>query len=118
MEETLQNPPVKNDAEAILTKRNLFCFPIGTFGRDMACSGLFAQLLNYIYFTKTVDAAMLSVVTILMTVIKAWDTLNDPMMGNIIDSTKSRFGKFKPWVFIGMLGSAGILLALFCNNLQ
>ncbi len=102
-----------------LSKRNMYTFPVGTIGRDMACSGLFTgQLLNYIYFTKSLTAAQLTVLTLLMTLAKVFDALNDPFMGNIIDATHTRWGKFKPWIFAGMIGTAGVIIGSFSNNFQ
>ncbi len=41
------------------------------------------------------------------------DALNDPLMGLIADFTRTRCGKFKPWIAVGTLGSAALTLALF-----
>lgn len=101
-----------------LNRRNLYAFSIGTFGRDMACMGLFtAQLLNYVYFTKGLTTEQLAALTIIMAVIRVFDALNDPLMGNLIDATRSKWGKFKPWIFAGMIGTAAVIIASFTNNL-
>ena len=102
-----------------LSKRNLICFAIGTVGRDAACAGLFMNnILNYVYFTKRLNASQFAVLTVLMAAAKVFDAFNDPVMGNIIDATKSRFGKFKPWIGIGMVTSAIVVLLSFSNQLQ
>lgn len=102
-----------------LSKRNLFSFSLGTIGRDAACAGLFMNnILNYVYFTKRLNASQFAVLTFLMAAAKVFDAFNDPVMGNIIDGTKSRFGKFKPWIAIGMFTSAIVVLFSFSNNLQ
>ena len=102
-----------------LSKRNLFSFSLGTIGRDAACAGLFMNnILNYVYFTKRLNASQFAVLTFLMAAAKVFDAFNDPVMGNIIDGTKSRFGKFKPWIAIGMFTSAIVVLLSFTNNLQ
>ena len=102
-----------------LSKRNLISFAIGTVGRDAACAGLFMNnILNYVYFTKKLNASQFAVLTVLMAAAKIFDAFNDPVMGNIIDGTKSRFGKFKPWIGIGMITSAIVVLLSFSNNLQ
>ena len=102
-----------------LSKRNLLTFSIGTIGRDAACAGLFmGNILNYVYFTKRLDATQFAVLTVIMAVARIFDAFNDPIMGNIIDATKSRFGKFKPWIAIGMVSSAVVVYFSFANNLQ
>ena len=102
-----------------LSKRNLITFSIGTIGRDAACAGLFMNnILNYVYFTKRLNASQFAVLTFLMAAAKVFDAFNDPVMGNIIDATKSRFGKFKPWIGIGMFTSGIVVLVSFWNNLQ
>ena len=102
-----------------LSKRNLITFAIGTVGRDAACAGLFMNnILNYVYFTKRLNASQFAVLTVLMAAAKIFDAFNDPVMGNIIDGTKSRFGKFKPWIGIGMITSAIVVLLSFTNHLQ
>lgn len=37
----------------------------------------------------------------LMIVARAWDALNDPMMGVIVDRTSTKYGKMRPYVLIG-----------------
>ncbi|MBR2591269.1 MAG: MFS transporter, partial [Clostridia bacterium] len=96
-----------------------YTFSIGTIGRDAACAGLFmGNILNYVYFTKKLDASQLAVLTVVMAIARIFDAFNDPVMGNIIDATKSRFGKFKPWIAIGMVSSAVVVYFSFSNNLQ
>ena len=102
-----------------LSRRNLITYSIGTIGRDAACAGLFmSNILNYVYFTKRLDATQFAVLTFLMAAAKIFDAFNDPVMGNIIDATKSRFGKFKPWIAIGTFTSALVVYFSFANNLQ
>ncbi len=112
MTETINQP-------SRLTKRNLYSYSIGTFGRDACCYGLFVGcILNYVYFTKRLSASQFAVFTVIMAATKVFDAFNDPIMGNIIDSTKTRFGKFKPWLAIGAFTSGIVVLVSFWNNLQ
>lgn len=106
-------------ADNKLSKRNLYSFAASNIGRDLACQGLFTgQLLNYVYFTKNLDSTQFAALTIIMAAARIFDAFNDLAMGNIIDATRSKWGKFKPWIFAGMIGSGIVIIAEFSNKLQ
>ena len=46
-----------------------------------------------------------------------FDAVIDPFVGAIVDSTKTRWGKFKPWILIGMIGT-GVLTVLMFHNFR
>ncbi len=46
---------------------------------------------------------------------RIWDGVNDPMMGTIVDSTNTKFGRYRPWVVAGSVMNAVILFLLFFN---
>ena len=49
---------------------------------------------------------------------RVFDALNDPVMGNIIERTRSRYGKFKPWLVIGILSTSVVVYLAFNTSLQ
>ena len=84
-----------------ITKRNLWLFPLGTVGRDMVYNLVTYFLLSFVLYTKGLNTAQLGVITVIMIAARVFDALNDPIMGNIIERTRTRWGKFKPWLVIG-----------------
>ena len=100
------------------TKRNLWMFPLGTVGRDMSYALFTNFILTYIMFTRSLTAAQLSAVTAIMVAARVFDALNDPLMGNIIERTRTRFGKFKPWLAIGGVLTSLVVYAAFNTQLQ
>ena len=99
-------------------KRNLWFFPLGTVGRDMMYNLVTNFLLTYILFTKGLDAAQLGAITAIMVAARVFDAANDPIMGNIIENTHTKWGKFKPWMVIGTVLSCIVVYMVFATNLK
>ncbi|MFH1513803.1 MAG: glycoside-pentoside-hexuronide (GPH):cation symporter, partial [Bacillota bacterium] len=92
-------------------RRNRFFFGLGTIGRDMFYTMVSMYIMVYITEVRIVSDAALAVMTVLLLILRTFDAFNDPLMGLIVDNTKSRFGKFKPWILIGaLIGGAGMVL--------
>ena len=104
--------------EVAVRKKNLIMFPLGTVGRDMMYNLFSAQLLTFVLFTRFLTAAQLAAITAIMFAARVFDALNDPVMGNIIERTRSRYGKFKPWLVIGILSTSVVIYAMFNTKLQ
>ena len=98
-------------------KRNLWMFPLGTVGRDMMYNLVTNFLLTYILFTKGLTPAQLGAITAIMVAARVFDALNDPIMGNIIEQTRTRWGKFKPWLAVGILLSSVVVTMVFSTSL-
>jgi len=101
-----------------ITRRNLIMFPLGTVGRDMIYNLVTSYLLTFVLFTRQLNAAQLSAITAIMVAARVFDALNDPVMGNIIERTRGRWGKFKPWLVIGILTTSLVIYAAFNTGLQ
>ena len=104
--------------EQRLRKRNLIMYPLGTVGRDMVYCLVTNYLLTYILFTKGLTAAQLGAVTAIMVAARVFDALNDPVMGNIIENTRTRWGKFKPWLLAGILLTSLVVYMVFSTSLR
>ena len=105
-----------NDSET--TKKNLLMFPIGTIGRDIMYNLVTSYLLTFVLFTRNLNTAQLSAITAIMVAARVFDALNDPIMGNIIERTRTKWGKFKPWLVIGILSTSLVIYAMFNTKLQ
>ena len=100
------------------TKKNLWMFPLGTVGRDMVYNLVTNFLLTYILFTKGLTAAQLGAITAIMVAARVFDALNDPIMGNIIESTHTKWGKFKPWLLAGIFLTSLVVIMVFSTDLK
>jgi len=104
--------------EKKINKRNLIMFPLGTVGRDMVYALVTNFLLTYVLFTRELTAGQLSAITAIMVGARVFDALNDPLMGNIIERTRTKWGKFKPWILAGMISTSLVIYAAFNVKLQ
>lgn len=82
-------------ANMIISKREKFSYGIGNFGQNMLYS-FFANFLLYFY-TDIFGILPAAAGTILL-IARLWDAINDPLMGMLVDRTKTRFGKFRPYL--------------------
>lgn len=48
-------------------------------------------------------------------VCRIWDGINDPMMGTLVDNTRTRLGRFRPWILTGGILNALVLVMMFTN---
>ena len=99
-------------------KKNLWMFPLGTVGRDMVYCLVTNFLLTYVLFTKGLTDAQLGAVTAIMVAARVFDALNDPVMGNIIENTRTKWGKFKPWLVAGILLTSVVVYMVFSTSLK
>ncbi|AKG67188.1 glycoside-pentoside-hexuronide (GPH):cation symporter [Lactobacillus helveticus] len=70
-------------------------------------SGMFSGL------NQSVADKLVGLITGLMVLVRIIELVIDPILGNVVDNTKTRWGKFKPWILIGTVVSAALLLILF-----
>lgn len=87
-------------------------FGIGAFGKDAVYAIVGTYLMLYLTDFRGVAPAFVGV---LFMAARIWDAFNDPFMGMIVDNTRSRFGKFRPWIIIGTILNAIVLTLLFLN---
>ena len=82
------------------------------YGLGDAGTGLAATTLGFYLFPFFTSAAGLPafIAGSLLTVIKLWDAINDPLIGWMSDHTSSRWGPRLPWMFAAAL-PLGISLA-------
>ena len=98
-------------------KRNKICFGLGTVGRDALYSLVSMYLLVHLTDVVGFSDGGLAVIGVMLTLFGIFDAVIDPFVGAIVDSTKTRWGKFKPWIFVGMIGT-GVLTVLMFHNFR
>lgn len=101
-----------------LSKRNLWGYSMGGIGRDMAYQLVNTYLLTFITFTKGLSNTEFAMVGVIMVICRIFDGCNDPFMGSLIEITRTKIGKFKPWILAGVFTNVAVIIALFCVPLR
>lgn len=98
-----------------LDKRNRTCFGLGTIGRDMFYAFEANTILYFLSDVLSLQIWEFATVSMILSVLRIFDALNDPITGFVIDNIRSPWGKFKPAILVGGALSAVFFLALFAN---
>lgn len=106
---------MENTKEAKIKKASkaaVICYGLG----DLASQFIWTYVGSYltIFYTDIVGFTP-AVVTAIMLIARVWDAINDPMMGSIAENTRSRFGRFRPYIAFGCPFLAVFSVLTFVN---
>jgi melibiose permease len=99
-----------SDNEVRLTSEEKTAYGLAAVGKDMVYMLSASYVLYYFQDVLGVSAAAMGV---LLLVARVFDAFNDPIMGIVVAKTRTRWGKFRPWLFIGTITNAIILFIMF-----
>lgn len=98
-----------------LDRRNMIFFGLGTVGRDMFYAFEANALIYYLSNVLDLPIGVYLATSLVFTVLRIFDALNDPFMGLLIDNSRSKYGKFKPPMLLGAIVGALFYLVLFTD---
>lgn len=93
-----------------LSAKQKAAYGLGAVGKDM----VYALSASYVmYYYQDVMGLSATFVGLVLMFARVLDAMNDPFMGIIVAKTKTRWGKFRPWIMTGTILSGFVLYALF-----
>lgn len=93
-----------------LNKKEMASYGIGAVGKDMVYMFCASYILYYYQDILGVSAIAMGIILLAA---RVFDAFNDPIMGVVVAKTRTRWGKFRPWLFIGTLLNAVVLFLIF-----
>ncbi|MDN5334819.1 MAG: hypothetical protein PWP59_2081, partial [Sphaerochaeta sp.] len=76
-------------------KKEKLAYGFGCFGQNM----LYNLMANFLLFFYTDIFGLLPATAgMILLFARMWDAVNDPLMGMVADRTRSRWGKFRPYL--------------------
>jgi len=85
-------------------------YGLGAVGKDMVYMLSASYVLYYYQDILGVSAVAMGIILLIA---RVFDAFNDPIMGIVVAKTKTRWGKFRPWLFIGTVTNAVVLYIMF-----
>ncbi len=98
------------ETKKTLSGKEKFAYGIGAVGKDMVYMLSASYILYYYQDVIGVSAVAMGII---LFAARIFDAFNDPIMGVVVAKTKTRWGKFRPWLFVGTLLNAIILYLMF-----
>lgn len=93
-----------------LSGKEKISYGLGAVGKDMVYM-LSASYILY-YYQDILGVSAIAMGIILMAA-RVFDAFNDPVMGVVVAKTRTRWGKFRPWLLIGTITNAIVLYIMF-----
>ena len=98
--ENAKHQSVQEVREQRLSVGTKAIFGMGDYLNTVTYGMIAAFLMAFL--TDTIMIPM-AAVTAIMSLSKLWDAVNDPIIGVIIDKSRSRWGVYRPWVLFGAI---------------
>ena len=93
-----------------LSRKEMASYGVGAVGKDMVYMFCASYILYYYQDILGISAIAMGVILLAA---RVFDAFNDPIMGVIVAKTRTRWGKFRPWLFVGTALNAVVLFLMF-----
>lgn len=93
-----------------LSGKEKVSYGLGAVGKDMVYMLSASYVLYYYQDILGVNAIAMGII---MMIARVFDAFNDPIMGMLVAKTRTKWGKFRPWLLIGTLTNAIVLYLMF-----
>ena len=94
----------------MLSTKEKISYGLGAVGKDMVYMLSASYVLYYFQDILGVNAFAMGAILLIA---RVFDAFNDPIMGVVVAKTRTRWGKFRPWLMIGTLTNAAVLFLMF-----
>ena len=99
-----------NQKEEKLGWGTILEYGIGAFGKSLSYGLSSGKILYYLTNVLRMHKGFL---TPMLSILRLWDGVTDLIMGTLVDNTKSRLGKFRPWILLGAVTNAFVVVGMF-----
>jgi melibiose permease/lactose/raffinose/galactose permease len=98
-----------------ISKENKLSFGISGIGRNISYSVVTQSMLLFLGLQMGLSQSQLIIATVIIVAARLFDAFTDPVVGLIVDNTRTKWGKSKPWILIGGIGCVIFFCLLFID---
>lgn len=96
-----------------LSRKEKYSFAVAGFGQNMVITFTVTFMLVYLYEAVGFSTKGIAALTAIITGAKIWDAINDFIMGMIVDHTRTRWGKLRPYILFTAFPIALLTIMIF-----
>ncbi|MFB9769034.1 PTS sugar transporter subunit IIA [Lactiplantibacillus modestisalitolerans] len=118
MEQNVEQPATKKKLSWHQVNEGI-AFGLGNLGHSAFYGALSTYFIVFVTsgmfsgVAPQIANRLIGLITGLVVVIRLAEVVVDPILGNIVDNTQTRWGKFTPWQVIGSIVSSVLLVVIF-----
>jgi sugar (glycoside-pentoside-hexuronide) transporter len=83
------------------------------FGQNLVYNFMALFLLVYLYEDLGLSSRGIALLTVVLTIVRIWDAVNDILIGLLVDRTRTRWGTFRPYPLVTAIPIAVLTTLLF-----
>lgn len=96
---------------------NAKMWQLALFSLNNAATNLYLALMGYVtYYANGIVGLGVFLLSMILTGMRVFDGITDPIIGYLLDKTEGRYGKFRPFLCIGNLLLASSCIVLYLTN--
>ena len=88
-----------SQSELTAPKNSPIVYGLGTLGLTSTAQAFSGY---YLFFYVDVLGLAVTLAAIVNVVYAIWDAVNDPLVGYLSDNTRTRWGRRRPWLLVGL----------------
>src|ERR1700760_2471160 len=110
---TAQSTPTTREARTVSPRAMSTAITTAAFGQNAILTTVTTFILLYLLQYAHFSSGAVSIAASIIGITKIVDAVSDPIMGSVIDMTKSRWGKLRPYILFSAVPVAVLTGLLF-----
>ena len=101
-----------------ISENKAHLWQIAFFSLNNTSTNLYLAMMGYVsYYANGIAGLGVVLISFILTGMRVFDGITDPVIGYVIDRTNGKYGKFRPFMIMGNRFLAVCSMLFYCTNL-